>query len=128
MRLTPYDNQLIMSESSVKTVHRNIKSKNSDSTQSSQQHDSKKQLINGNHDSENSNQVETKKDRTRERAFEQLQNHPFNKKCVHSLLSSQSDIQNYRGFLNVAGIILVCILFSLFLTSFWYFNDIFFFF
>lgn len=41
-------------------------------------------------------------------AFCQLQNHPFSRRCSHSLLSSESDIQNYRGFLNLAGIILVC--------------------
>lgn len=99
-----------MSESSVKTIQRNNKTKTSDV--SSNKNETYKKLINGNHESsENSiHGDDKKKEITHERAFDQLQNHPFSRKCVHSLLSSQSDIQNYRGFLNVAGIILVCMI------------------
>lgn len=35
------------------------------------------------------------------------QNYPFNVKEIPSLFSSESTVKNYRGFLNLAGLILV---------------------
>jgi hypothetical protein len=35
------------------------------------------------------------------------QNYPFNRKAIPSLLSSESPFHNYRGFLHLAGLILV---------------------
>ena len=89
-----------MSESNAKTVKRKTKDNENDITKPKK---NDMAISNGKHDQSTAPPLK----QTNERAFQQLQNHPFNRKCVHSLLSSQSDIQNYRGIMNVAAIILV---------------------
>jgi diacylglycerol O-acyltransferase-1 len=41
------------------------------------------------------------------------QNYPFNRKAIPSLLSSESPFHNYRGFLHLAGLILLVAIFRL---------------